>query len=261
MPYRPDRELAAEAITAQATRPIDFPAVIDQAYADGFRVFLEMGPGASCTRLIDRVLGDRPHLARSVCLPGRDALSTILEALGNLIACRVAVNLEPLYGRKTDAVGLCTNDQTQVAEPGRLITVEPGPKPPLVPQPPRRQAAPTIERKQEQVMPMLRTGYSPRHPEARPTGRYRGRHGRRPRGLSQGFAELRGADRPECRVSACPDRGPLERSATGRQVGDSDPIRAGMGDASAFRAGGLRAAGSLTVPGVRDRFDRRGTGS
>ncbi len=159
--YRPDRELAAEAITAQASRPIDFPAVIEQAYADGFRVFLEMGPGASCTRLIGGILGDRPHLVQSVCLPGRDALSTVLEALGNLIACRVAVDLEPLYGRVTYAVGLRSNDQEQVGEPGRLITVEPGPKPPVLPHPPRRQAAPTIERKPERVMPMLRTELPP----------------------------------------------------------------------------------------------------
>ena len=72
-PYQPDRSTAADAITAQATGRIDFPAVIERAYADGVRVFLEMGPGGSCTRLIDRILGSRPHLARSACLPGRDA--------------------------------------------------------------------------------------------------------------------------------------------------------------------------------------------
>ena len=32
------------------------------------------GPGGSCTRLIGRILGDRPHLACSACLPDRDAL-------------------------------------------------------------------------------------------------------------------------------------------------------------------------------------------
>ena len=115
--YHPDRLLAAEAITAQATRPIDFPAVIDQAYAAGFRVFLEMGPGGSCTRLIGRILADRPHLAHSVCLPVRDPLGTVLEALAKLIAYRIPVDLEPLYGRKTLAVGLRPDDQTGPRSP------------------------------------------------------------------------------------------------------------------------------------------------
>ncbi len=128
--YHPDRDLAADAITTQATRPIDFPAVIDQAYADGYRVFLEMGPGASCTRLIGRILKDRPHLVQAVCAPGRDSLSVVLETMGRLIACRIPVNLEPLYGRQTLAVGLRPEDEPETSSPGRLITIAPGQQPP-----------------------------------------------------------------------------------------------------------------------------------
>ena len=50
-------------ITAQAAGMIDFPRVVETAYADGARVFLEMGPGASCARLIGRILGD--HVAQA----------------------------------------------------------------------------------------------------------------------------------------------------------------------------------------------------
>ena len=103
--YRADRKLAADAITAQATHSFDFPAVVEQAYADGIRVFLEMGPGGSCTRLVGRILADRAHLACSVCLADRDPLGTVLEAIGSLIASRVPVDLEPLYGRPSLAVG------------------------------------------------------------------------------------------------------------------------------------------------------------
>ena len=153
--YHPDRLLAAEAITAQATRPIDFPAVIDQAYAAGFRVFLEMGPGGSCTRLIGRILADRPHLAHSVCLPVRDPLGTVLEALAKLIAYRIPVDLEPLYGRKTLAVGLRPDDHDRPAESDRLITIDLGPKPPELPlRPTRRQDAPAINPRSEIVKPV-----------------------------------------------------------------------------------------------------------
>ncbi len=71
--YELTEDSAADAILAQALDTVDFPAVIEAAYRDGVRLFLEMGPGASCTRLIGAVLGDRPHRARSVCAPARTA--------------------------------------------------------------------------------------------------------------------------------------------------------------------------------------------
>jgi acyl transferase domain-containing protein/3-hydroxymyristoyl/3-hydroxydecanoyl-(acyl carrier protein) dehydratase len=102
-PYLLNRESASDAITALATQTIDFPAVITRAYEDGVRVFLEVGPGGSCTRLIDQILGGRPHLARSACLPDRDPLRTILDLLGDMIAFRLPVDLGGLYGGHTDS--------------------------------------------------------------------------------------------------------------------------------------------------------------
>jgi PfaB family protein len=64
--YEVTADSAADAVLAQALHSLDFPALIEQAYADGIRVFLEMGPGASCTRMIARSLAtvltwrDRP---------------------------------------------------------------------------------------------------------------------------------------------------------------------------------------------------------
>ncbi|APW63092.1 beta-ketoacyl synthase N-terminal-like domain-containing protein [Paludisphaera borealis] len=108
--YTPDHETAAAAITAQAAHVIDFPRVVEKAYADGVRVFLEMGPGSSCTRLIGRILGDRPHLAVSACPAEGDALDAVLRALGELIAAGVPVDLGFLYdgaleGQADDAPG------------------------------------------------------------------------------------------------------------------------------------------------------------
>ncbi|HZV03656.1 MAG TPA: hypothetical protein VE999_01070, partial [Gemmataceae bacterium] len=81
----------------QALDTVDFPAVIESAYRDGVRIFLEMGPGASCTRMIDAVLGDRPHRARSACTAGADSISLVLRLLAELCAERVPVDLSPLY--------------------------------------------------------------------------------------------------------------------------------------------------------------------
>jgi 3-hydroxymyristoyl/3-hydroxydecanoyl-(acyl carrier protein) dehydratase/malonyl CoA-acyl carrier protein transacylase len=96
--YSVDRRSAAEAITAQASRPIDFPATIENAYADGIGVFLEVGPGSSCTRLIERILGSRPHVACSACRPDRDPFTAVLDVLAESIASRLPVDLSGLYG-------------------------------------------------------------------------------------------------------------------------------------------------------------------
>ena len=96
--YPVDRRSAAEAIAAQATQPIDFPATIENAYADGIGVFIEIGPGGSCTRLIGHILGDRPHVACSACRPDRDPFAAVLEVLADCIAHRLPVDLSSLYG-------------------------------------------------------------------------------------------------------------------------------------------------------------------
>ncbi|HVS39692.1 MAG TPA: beta-ketoacyl synthase N-terminal-like domain-containing protein, partial [Gemmataceae bacterium] len=97
--YELSEQAAAEAILAQALDTIDFPAVVEAAYQDGIRLFLEMGPGASCSRMIDSILAGRPHLARSACAPGADGFSALLRLLGTLAVERIGVDLRPLYGR------------------------------------------------------------------------------------------------------------------------------------------------------------------
>ncbi len=103
--YPADQKSAADAIAAQASRMVDFPAVIERAYEDGLRVFLEVGPGSSCTRLIGRILGKRPHLACSAAPGDADALGAVLDLLGHCIAERVPVDLAPLY-RAPSSAGL-----------------------------------------------------------------------------------------------------------------------------------------------------------
>jgi acyl transferase domain-containing protein/3-hydroxymyristoyl/3-hydroxydecanoyl-(acyl carrier protein) dehydratase len=127
--YRPDRNQAADAITALAARPINFPAVIERAYSSDIRVFLEPGPGDSCTRLVRRILGDRPHLASAICLPELDPLRLVLETLGSLIACRVPLDLAPLYGRETLAVGHRGSGEDDLGPADRRITIEVAAKP------------------------------------------------------------------------------------------------------------------------------------
>ncbi|MDR3636594.1 MAG: beta-ketoacyl synthase N-terminal-like domain-containing protein [Isosphaeraceae bacterium] len=132
--YHPDATTAANAILAQATDGIDFPRVIERAYADGVRVFVEVGPGASCVRLIDAILGNRPHLARAACLAGLDEVITVLDLAARLIAERVPVDLAALYGQESRVVG--HQEPVQVV-PQRVATVLVGGRPFAMPPLPR----------------------------------------------------------------------------------------------------------------------------
>ncbi len=91
-------EKAASSILDQALHGFDFTATINQAYRDGVRIFLEMGPYSSCTRMISRILKDAPHLAISACNRGENDYTTIAKVLATLIAERVPINLDNLYG-------------------------------------------------------------------------------------------------------------------------------------------------------------------
>ena len=88
---------AADAILAQALDTIDYPQVVERLYVDGARIFIEVGPGSSCARMISSILGDRPHITRAICVPGQDATVQLLRMLGQCLAERIHVDLSPLY--------------------------------------------------------------------------------------------------------------------------------------------------------------------
>lgn len=96
--YEVTRESAADAILAQALDGIDYPATVTRAWEDGARIFVELGPGGSCARMVDRILEGRDHVAVSVDGAGRPGVAGLLGALAVLIAERVPVDLSPLYG-------------------------------------------------------------------------------------------------------------------------------------------------------------------
>ncbi len=95
--YALTSDSAASSILKQAIEGFDFTALIDRAYKDGIRIFLEMGPHSSCTRMISRILDKKPHMAVSACVRGEDNYITVLKFLGSLITERVPVDLDKIY--------------------------------------------------------------------------------------------------------------------------------------------------------------------
>jgi len=124
--YEVNQDSAAEAILAQALDTLDYPTLIQNAYRDGIRLFVEIGPGASCTRLIGTILGDRSHRVRAADMPGVDAVSALLRVLAMLSAERVPVDLDALYSPLPE----------RPPPPRHPITLAVGGEPFVVPPPP-----------------------------------------------------------------------------------------------------------------------------
>ena len=94
--YKVTQDAAADSILDQALAPFDYTKVINSAYEDGVRCFIEMGPGGSCTRMIDQILADKPHFAKAICVKGQDSVDNVMQLLARLYAEGVSVDLSQL---------------------------------------------------------------------------------------------------------------------------------------------------------------------
>jgi len=97
--YHPTREKTAKAILGMATQVVNFPLMIQNAWNDGVRIFIEHGPQNRCTQWIDQILGDKPHLAVSLDKRERSSLVQIFHVAACLKAAGIPVNHQALYKR------------------------------------------------------------------------------------------------------------------------------------------------------------------
>ncbi|WP_435613079.1 SDR family oxidoreductase [Streptomyces sp. bgisy159] len=106
-PYAADADAVRAGLAAQIGAPVAFVEQIEAMYAAGARLFVEAGPGSVLTRLVGRILGDRPH--RTVACEPRpgDGLRGFLDALARLAVTGQPVRAEWLL-RGRDAVDALT---------------------------------------------------------------------------------------------------------------------------------------------------------
>jgi acyl transferase domain-containing protein/3-hydroxymyristoyl/3-hydroxydecanoyl-(acyl carrier protein) dehydratase len=140
--YSPNADSVADALTGQAMNPIDFPALIERAYRDGVRVFVEHGPHAGCTGWIDAILGARPHLAVALDRYGVSSMYQAADSAARLVAAGVRLEHARLTARLTCAPEPCAPAAAPPArwmqfpshlEPVRMA--EPGPAERMIPAP------------------------------------------------------------------------------------------------------------------------------
>ncbi len=96
-PIATETTVIASSIARMACKQVDFPRMINTVYADGARVFIELGPRSTCARWIDETLLDKPHLAVSIDALGVDSRTSIIRMLAQLMSHRVPMDVSALY--------------------------------------------------------------------------------------------------------------------------------------------------------------------
>ncbi|MGI9002886.1 MAG: SDR family oxidoreductase [Pseudonocardia sp.] len=95
-PYPAEPDKIVNLLADHLVQPVRFAEQIDQMYAAGARLFVEVGPGGVLSGLVNRVLGARPHLA--VQTQGTGCGFTVFQhALAQLSAHGVDIDLDRLY--------------------------------------------------------------------------------------------------------------------------------------------------------------------
>lgn len=97
-----DSDAVADSILQQATEGFHFPRLVHSLWQAGGRIFIEPGPGASCSRLIRQALGDLPHRTLPLCYRAEDSERSLARILAVCIAERASANLEQFLGSPSE---------------------------------------------------------------------------------------------------------------------------------------------------------------
>ncbi|MGH8901538.1 MAG: SDR family NAD(P)-dependent oxidoreductase [Egibacteraceae bacterium] len=124
-PYPAGPSQIADLLTDHLVRPVRFAQQVEQMYAAGARLFVEVGPGSVLTGLVGQVLGARPHLAVPTQGTGHGpaqgighGLRALQHALAQLVAHGVEVSLDRLFqGRVTRHLRLDALDEDSRPDP------------------------------------------------------------------------------------------------------------------------------------------------
>lgn len=96
-PYPGDPGAIAELLSKHLVSAVRFTEEIEAMYEAGARIFVEVGPRNALTNLIIQILEGRPHCAVALDAAGRPGIVQLLNAVGQLAAHGVPVNLDRLF--------------------------------------------------------------------------------------------------------------------------------------------------------------------
>ncbi len=98
-PYPADADAARRLLANQLAAPVRFAPSIEAMYEAGARTFIEVGPGSVLTGLVGRILDGRPHRAIALDKKGKDGVTSLNNALAQMVATGLPLNLAALWER------------------------------------------------------------------------------------------------------------------------------------------------------------------
>ena len=144
--YRATADRAADALAAQILGPIDFVRVIERAWADGVRVFVEHGPQAQCTGWIRRILGERAHLSVALDAPGGRGTRQLGQVVAELVAAGVEVDATAFCERLAAAAPAAAARSETIRLPAHPPEMRlPGREPPVAVMPRAPRLVPVVD--------------------------------------------------------------------------------------------------------------------
>ncbi|MDY6853740.1 MAG: SDR family NAD(P)-dependent oxidoreductase [Thermodesulfobacteriota bacterium] len=95
-PHSNDIQQIKQIMTCHLVKPVEFLSQVEAMYRDGARVFLELGPKAVLTRLVERILKGRAHHSIAIDNNG-GGIRGILNAIAQLLCAGVKLDLSTLF--------------------------------------------------------------------------------------------------------------------------------------------------------------------
>ena len=95
--FPPEPEAIRACAVQQWARPVRFRETIEALYAEGFRIFLEVGPRSNLVSFVNDILKGREFLAVATNVHHRSGITQLNHALAQLAAHGVAMELDILY--------------------------------------------------------------------------------------------------------------------------------------------------------------------
>ena len=101
-PYPTDQAHLLETLTDHLIGSVRFVEQIERMYADGARIFIEVGPGNVLTNLVGQILHDKPHVAVATDAKSpRHDLYQLMQSLAQLAVAGVDVHLDRFFAGRT----------------------------------------------------------------------------------------------------------------------------------------------------------------
>jgi acyl transferase domain-containing protein/NAD(P)H-dependent flavin oxidoreductase YrpB (nitropropane dioxygenase family)/NAD(P)-dependent dehydrogenase (short-subunit alcohol dehydrogenase family)/acyl carrier protein len=95
--YGSDPAAIKAQLAQHLVEPVRFVEQIERMYADGARIFIEVGPGRALTGFVETILAGKPHQTVVTAQKGRPGIAQFLEALARLAVLTDDVDVRTLY--------------------------------------------------------------------------------------------------------------------------------------------------------------------